>query len=294
VPGKVYIEGAIVDADAARVPVFDRGFLYGDSVYEVLRTFGMRPFALAEHLDRLEGSARRLGMTLPDRATIERATVETARAAAEPDVYLRIVVTRGSGPIGLDPALADAPRLIVIALPLKLPEPEQYERGVEVAFVGARRNAPGSLDPLVKSGNYLNSVLAIAEARRKHAYEAIMCDAVGRIAEGSTSNLFLVRGGRLATPALSVGLLEGITRRHVIGLARGLGLAVDELGLWPVDLHDADEAMITSSVRGILPVVRADGRPIGSGAPGPITRRLMAAYDRETARDAEAGPASGA
>jgi branched-subunit amino acid aminotransferase/4-amino-4-deoxychorismate lyase len=135
----------------------------------------------------------------------------------------------------------------------------------------------------VKSGNYLNSVLALAEARRKGAYEALMCDAVGRIAEGSSSNLFLVRQGRLATPALSVGLLEGITRRHVIALARGLGLAVDELGLWPADLQGADEAFLTSSVRGVMPVVRVDGRPIGAGAPGPVTRRIMAAYDAETA-----------
>lgn len=281
-PPRVWIDGAIVDGSEARVGVFDRGFLYGDSVYEVLRTFGMKPFALGEHLDRLEGSARRIGMALPERALIERAVADTARAAAEPDVYLRIIVTRGEGTLGLDPALADAPRLIVIALPLKLPDEALYRDGVEVALVGARRNAPGTLDPMVKSGNYLNSVLALAEARRKHAYEAIMCDTVGRLAEGSTSNLFLVRGGRVATPSLSVGLLEGITRRHVMRIARGLGISVDEIGLWPVDLHAAGEAFLTSSVRGLLPVTRADGLSIADGKPGPITRRIMAAYDEET------------
>jgi branched-chain amino acid aminotransferase len=282
-PGKVWIDGRIVDAAEAKVEVFDRGFLYGDSVYEVLRTFGGRPFALDEHLDRLADSARRVLMAMPERAHVEAAVAETARATAEPDVYLRIVVTRGSGPIGLDPALADAPRLIVMALPLKLPDAAHYRDGVEVALVGARRNAPGSLDPMVKSGNYLNSVLAIAEARRKHAYEAIMCDTVGRIAEGSSSNLFLVRGGRVETPALSVGLLEGITRRHVMRIAGRIGLPIDEVGLWPNDLYGADEAFLTSSVRGILPVVRADGNAIADGKPGAATRRLMAAYDQETA-----------
>ena len=288
-PGKAWIDGQIVEAAEARVPIFDRGFLYGDSVYEVLRTFGLVPHALDEHLDRLEGSARRIGMATPPRAGIEAALARTIAATGLPECYLRIIVTRGAGPLNLDPAAADGPRLVILALPLVLPDAALYRDGASVAIVGARRNAPGALDPMVKSGNYLNSVLAVAEARRAGAYEALMCDAVGRIAEGASSNLFVVRGARLATPPLSVGLLEGITRRHTIRLARSLGLPVDEVGLWPQDLLGAGEAFITSSVRGLMPIVRVmdsqdgspDGTPqnlpIGAGLPGPITQRLMAA-----------------
>jgi branched-chain amino acid aminotransferase len=280
---KVWIDGAVVDADAARVPVFDRGFLYGDSVYEVLRTFAGRPFRLVEHLERLEHSAAGLQMTIPERALIDAAVRDTLRAAGEPDAYVRIVVTRGAGEIGLDPALADAPRLIVIVKPVRLPPPDAYAHGVEVALVGKSRSAPGSVDPSVKSGNYLSSVLAVAEARRLHAYEAILTDSVGRITEGSSSNFFVARGGRVATPSLSMGLLQGITRRTVIELCRKSGISVDELPLWPIDLKRADEAFLTSSVRGVLPIVRVEGAPVGDGIPGPVTRRVMALYDEATA-----------
>jgi branched-chain amino acid aminotransferase len=285
-PAKVWIDGAPVDAAEARVPVFDRGFLYGDSVYEVLRTFSWKPFALAPHLDRMQRSAAALGMLLPPRDDIERAIADTLAAAAEPDAYVRVIVTRGAGELGLDPALADAPRLIVIVRPVKLPDPAQYRDGVEVAIVGRSRSAapgqPGALDPQVKSGNYLVSVLAVAEARRRGAYEAILTDAVGRITEGGSSNFFLVRGGRISTPPVSAGLLEGITRGQVIAAARASGLAVDELPLWPADLHGADEAFLTSSVRGLLPIVRVDGQPLGGGVPGPITKKVMALYDALT------------
>lgn len=322
-PGRVWIDGQVIDVAEARVPLLDRGFLYGDSVYEVLRTFHQVPHALGEHLDRLEGSARRIGMALPPRALIEGATARVIQSTGEPECYLRIIVTRGvtrevirgatpgvnqgltpgvrpaverSGaasaaafPLDLDPASAGEPRLVVIALRLRLPDPGLYQRGASLALVGARRNAQGSLDPMVKSGNYLNSVLAVAEARRKGAYEALMCDGVGRIAEGASSNLFVVRGDRIATPPLSVGLLEGITRRRAIRLARGLGIPVDEVGLWPRDLESAEEAFITSSVRGVMPIVRVDEQAVGEGRPGPITCRVMAAY----AEDCEGPPAAG-
>jgi branched-chain amino acid aminotransferase len=282
-PSKVWIDGKPIDADQAKVPVFDRGFLYGDSVYEVLRTFSGKPFAVKEHLDRMDRSAALLMMQLPPRAEIERALGETLAAAGEPDAYVRIVVTRGAGDIGLDPALADQPRLIIIARPVKLPEPAQYADGVEVAIVHRSRSAapgqPGALDPQAKSGNYLVSVLAVAEARRRGAYEAILTDSVGRITEGGSSNLFIVGGGRVSTPPVSAGLLEGITRGKVIGAARAAGIAVDELPLWPIDLHRAEEAFLTSSVRGIVPIARVDGQVIGSGKPGPLTRRVMSLYD---------------
>ena len=159
-----------------------------------------------------------------------------------------------------------------------------HVREIALSPAGGIGHQPGGVDPLVKSGNYLTSVVGVAEARRRGAYEAIMCDGVGRIAEGTSSNLFVVRGGRVQTPPLAVGILEGITRRHVIAIARGMGLYVDEVQLWPVDLDGADEAFITSSVRGIMPVVRADGRSIGAGHPGPITTRIRALYEAEAAR----------
>jgi branched-chain amino acid aminotransferase len=283
-PAKVWIDGKPVEPDQARVPVLDRGFLYGDSVYEVLRTFSGKPFALGPHLDRMERSAQALLMQLPPRADIERAISDTLHAAAEPDAYIRIIVTRGAGDLGLDPSLADRPRLIIIVRPVKLPEAKQYAEGVPVAVVGRSRSAapgqPGALDPQVKSGNYLVSVLAVAEARRHGAYEAILTDSVGRITEGGSSNFFIVRGGRIATPPVSAGLLEGITRGAVIAAARRAGLAVDELALWPVDLQRAEEAFLTSSVRGILPIASVDG--ISLGKPGPVTRQVMSLYDQLT------------
>lgn len=275
--GVVWIEGRLVAASEACVPVFDRGFLYGDSVYEVLRTVRGAPFALEEHLDRLAGSARRLALSPPPREKIREAAL-AAIAALGGEAYVRIIVTRGSGPISLDPALADGPRLVIICKPLELPDDVLYREGATVALVGARRNAVGAVDPQVKSGNYLTSVLAVAEGRSKGAYEAVMCDAAGRIAEGASSNFFIVRGGRVATPPLAIGILDGITRRHVIALARELGLWVDEVGLWPMELRRAEEAFLTSSVRGVMPVCRVDGEVVGAGHPGPWTQRLMAAY----------------
>lgn len=279
----VWIDGAPVDAAEARVPVFDRGFLYGDSVYEVTRAFGGVAFALGEHLDRLERSAHAILMETPPRAAIEKAVHDTLAQSGLADAYVRIVVTRGAGEIALDPAAADRPRLIVIVRAPKPPPPEAYSDGVEVAIVGRTRFAPGvptsTVDPQVKSGNYLGSVMAVAEARKRGAYEAILCDNVGRLTEGSSSNFFVVCGRRVSTPPLSVGLLEGITRRKVMQLLDGEKIPWAEQALWPIDLHRAEEAFLTSSVRGVVPIVRADGEPIGDGKPGPITRRVMSAYD---------------
>lgn len=279
----VWIDGAPVDAEAARVPVFDRGFLYGDSVYEVTRAFSGIAFALDEHLDRLQRSADGLLMRTPSRAAIKKAVNDTLAESRLPDAYVRIIVTRGAGEIALDPAAADEPRLVIIVRPPKPPPPEAYRDGIEVAIVGRTRVAPGvptaTADPQVKSGNYLGSVMAVAEAKKRGAYEAILCDNVGRISEGSSSNFFVVRGGRVSTPPLSVGLLEGITRRKVMQLLDELDVRWAEQALWPIDLHSADEAFLTSSVRGVLPIVRVDGQPVGDGKPGAITRRVMQAYE---------------
>ena len=283
---KVFIDGTITDAAEARVSVFDRGFLYGDSVYEVVRTSGGVPVDLGPHLDRLAASGAALRLAVPEAAVVRDAVRATLAAAGNPESYVRVIVSRGAGEIGLDPALADGPRLIVIVKPLPVPPEALYRDGAHVVIVEVERTSRRALDPAVKSGNYLNNILALDEARRRGAYEALLCDARGRVAEGSTCNVFAVRGGVLSTPSLEVGVLAGITRMRTLELARADGLAVIEGELWPDELRAADEIFLTSSIRGVMPVGRIDDRPIPIG---PVTRRLMARY---AAHLAAAAPAS--
>ena len=282
---RVYMDGQIRQPEAALVSVFDRGFLFGDSVYETIALVDRRPIFLSEHLDRLERSARRIYLNLPPRAQVERAIRETLEASEENNARIRVMVTRGAGTIDLDPATAGTPQLIVIVQPLGAPTAEMLETGVAVALVGASRTAPTGLDPAVKSGNYLGSVLAIAEARRRFpgANEAILCSSRGSVAEGATSNVFVVKGSALSTPAIEVGILDGVTRGKVLELARGDGLETRELAfLSPELMRDADEVFLTSAVRGILPVTAVDGARVGNGRPGPVTQRLLELYQRLT------------
>ncbi len=267
--------------EEAKISVFDRGFLYGDSVYETIGTAYGRLFAAREHLVRLERSAERIGLRSPPRAEIEKAVAETIAAAGNPESRVRVILTRGAGKLDLDPASTDDTQLIVIVFPLGAPTPEMYAKGVAVAIVSITRNNPRAIDPAVKSGNYLNNVLALGEARRRSgAYEAILCADDGCIAEGSTSNIFVVRGGEIWTPPPAVGILDGITRAKVIELCRANGLAFQERRFSPDELRGADEAFITSATRGVLPVTVVDEKPVGAGAPGPVTRRLMDLYDQ--------------
>jgi branched-chain amino acid aminotransferase len=277
---RVHVQGQVREPEAARVSVFDRGFLYGDSVYETIATAGGRLFALPEHLDRLARSAGRIGLALPPRDTIERAIADTVAAAGNPESRVRVMVTRGTGAFEMDPASAGAPELVVIVAPLGGPTPAMYEQGVAVEIVSVARNHPAAIDPAVKSGNYLNNVLALAEARRRSgAHEAILCAAGGSVAEGASSNVFAVRAGEVRTPALSVGILEGVTRSKVLELCTRAGIpAVEVAAMTPDELRGADEAFLTSAARGVLPVTRIDGKPVGTGVPGPVTRRLRALY----------------
>ena len=281
---RVFIDGVIHAMETALVPVFDRGFLYGDSVYEVTRTAGGRPVDLDLHLERLERSSSAILLPIVKREKVARAVRETLVAAENRESYIRIVVTRGAGEIGLDPALADEPRLIVIVRPLRLPDPKLYSEGAEIALVAVRRNLRRAVDPAVKSGNYLNNIMALAEAKRAGAYEAMMCNSEGKVVEGSSSNIFMVQAGKIRTPALEDGLLDGITRRRVVELAGALGRPVEETHLVPEDLRGADEAFLTSSVRGVMPVTRVSGQTIGEGTPGPVTRDLMDLYARFLSR----------
>ncbi len=280
-PIRVHIDGAVVEPEAAKVSVFDRGFLYGDSVYETIGTANGRLFALADHLDRLERSAQRIGLAVPPRATIERAIADTVAAAENAESRVRVMLTRGSGKLDLDPAAASDTRLVVIVYPLGPPTDEMYERGVAAAIVSIARNSPRAIDPAVKSGNYLNNVLALGEARRLFgAHEAILCAGDGSIAEGASSNVFAVVGGEVRTPPTEVGILDGITRAKVLELCRAGGIPCAERRILPDELRGADEVFLTSATRGVLPVTRIDARPVAGGLPGPVTRRLIKDYDQ--------------
>lgn len=291
-PSIVNIDGVLVPPGEARISVLDRGFLYGDSVYEVVRTYRGRPFELAAHLRRLAHSAERIGLEPAwegrrTEAELGR-TLEAARGDDPPDPggapwnagerYARIVMTRGAGEIGLDPALAVGPRAIVIVQPLHAPPLAAYREGVAVRVVGVEHVPPRAVDPTAKTGNYLSQVLALREARARGAHEALMLDRDGFVTEGTTCNVFAVRGGAVLTPPLGAGILEGVTRGIVLGLARELGAPVREEPLRPRHLEEAEEVFVTSTAREVLPVTRLGDRPVGGGRPGPVTSRLHVAY----------------
>lgn len=278
---KVCIGGVVFDETDARVSVFDRGFLYGDSVFEVMRTYGGVPFALGEHLDRLERSCERVLIAAPvSRATLASEIAATLAAADNEESYVRIIVTRGSGPVIYDPTTARDPQRVIIVLPLTPQPAEMYRDGVAVALVRCARPTEGSPAAGAKASNYLVNLLAVHQARQRGAYEAILQGPGGEVLEGSTSNVFLVREGAVRTPRIEAGILEGITRATVIGVAHDEGITLEETALFPHDLYEADEVFITSSLREVVPVVRVDDRPVADGRPGPITRRLADAYRR--------------
>lgn len=289
---KVFIDGAVCDPEAAMVPVTDRGFLYGDSVYEVLRTSGGKPVDLAPHLDRLEHSAAALALRLPERSHIVSAIEQTLAAAANSESYIRVIVTRGSGKIGLDIALADRPRLVVMVRPLERPPAAVYRNGLNLRLVHLDPAARRAVAPGIKTGNYLTNIMAMHEARSAGADDALIVDADGRVSEGSSFNVFVVRGQRVITPARHVGLLAGITRERVIELARAhgieLGIELIEGVLIPEDVREADEVFITSTIRGVVPVATIDGAPLGRPVVGPITQRITQLYDDYLAAQARA------
>jgi len=294
----VNLDGTIVSPARATVSVFDRGFLYGDSVYEVVRTYGFAPFELERHLARLARSAARLALAPrwdADRTRSELLrTLAASRGGDAPDAAaapwnvgersLRVIMTRGAGELGLDPALAVDPRAIVIAGPLLAPPLAAYRHGVPCRIVGVRHDAPEAADTTAKTGAHLVNVLAVAEARAAGAHEALLLDRDGFVTEGASSNVFAVRGGRVETPPLAAGILEGVTRARVIALARGAALDVREAPLRPGDLQSADEIFLTSTAREVLPVASLDGRAVGSGQVGEVTTRLHALFRAAASR----------
>ena len=277
----VSIDGRVVDSGDAQVSVFDRGFLYGDSVFEVYRTYGGVPFAEEAHLERLARSAERLMIRMPvslDALSAEvRATLD---AAGEGEWYVRVVITRGSGPLTYDPSTATKPLRVIIAAPLTLPPSEHYERGVAVALLKASRPTDDPRAAGAKASNYLANLLAVHEAKQKGAQEALVLGKDGQILEGASSNVFIVKDGRVRTPEAQTGILIGITRATVLQAAAAEGILVEEGEIRPEDLFSADEAFITSSILEVMPVVSAEGHRIGEGVPGAITKRLHAGYLR--------------
>jgi branched-chain amino acid aminotransferase len=275
----VVIDGKRFGPEQAFVSVFDRGFLYGDSVFETIRTYSGRPFALDEHLDRLRWSAGRVFIELAVGADALKLEIAGALAeAGNPESMIRVMITRGRGELGLDPALAESPTRVIIVAPLHTPPPEAYERGVGVVTFRTQRVADATDAAGAKIANYLVAVLATREARRADAVEALIVDNQGLVVEGTSSNVFAVVAGRLLTPPESLGILPGITRARVLEAAGALGIPVDFTALPVEALLGADELFVSSSIREILPVVRVDREPLGSGVPGPLTRQLLSKF----------------
>ncbi len=280
---KVYINGKLFDKADAKVSVYDHGLLYGDGVFEGIRVYDGKVFKLQEHVDRLFESARAIKLEIPmTREQMTRAIQDTVAANAKRNGYVRPIVTRGAGTLGLDPRKTTDPQVIIIVDDIALYPPELYEHGLEIATVATIRNHPAALNPRIKSLNYLNNILAKIEGIQQGCLESLMLNHKGEIAECSGDNIFLVKGGVLYTPPIDAGILKGITRGVVIDLARGAKVRVEEVALTRHDVFTADECFLTGSAAEIIPVVKCDGRVIGTGKPGPLTKQLHEAFHRLT------------
>jgi len=282
-PLKIYINGKLYDKEDAKISVYDHGFLYGDGVFEGIRSYGGRVFRLAEHLDRLWNSAKAIWLQIPlSKPEMAKAIEDTLAVNGIQDGYIRVVVSRGCGTLGLDPNKCSHPQVIIITDHISLYPEELYQKGLEIITVSTIRNHPAALNPRVKSLNYLNNILAKIEGLQAGCIEALMLNHKGEVAECTGDNLFLVRGGRLSTPPNEAGILEGITREAVISLARELGIEVREVPLTKHDVYIADECFLTGTAAEVIPVVKVDSRSIGDGTPGQVTRQLMAEFKKLT------------
>lgn len=276
---KVYISGKWVDEEDAVISVFDHGLLYGDGVFEGIRIYNSRVFLLEEHIDRLYDSAKAIALEIPmAKSEMMEAVAETCRANGLAEGYIRLVVTRGKGSLGLNPYLCSEPEVIIIAAKIQLYPRELYENGLKIVTVGTVRNHPEAINPRIKSLNYLNNVLAKIEAINAGCMECLMLNHKGEVAEASGDNVFAVRNGVIITPPSSCGALEGLTRNKVIELAQEAGLVVQERVMARYDLYVADEVFLTGTAAEIISVVEIDKRSIGSGEPGIITGKLADLY----------------
>jgi branched-chain amino acid aminotransferase len=280
---KIYINGTLYNKEDAKISVYDHGLLYGDGVFEGLRTYGGKVFRLEQHLDRLYESAKAIWLQIPmTKLELTKAVNETVAINSIQDGYIRLVVTRGAGSLGLDPNRTSDPQVIIIADSITLYPQEYYENGLEIVSVSTIRNHPGALSPRVKSLNYLNNILAKIEGLQAGCVEALMLNHNGHIAECTGDNIFLVSRGELLTPPIDAGILQGITRDAVIELAKQDGLTVREIPLTKHDVYISDECFLTGSAAEVIPVVKVDSRPIGDGKPGVITRKLITRFHELT------------
>jgi branched-chain amino acid aminotransferase len=286
----VNVNGRIFDQANAVISVFDHGFLYGEGVYETLRTYNGEPFLFDRHMRRLRKSAAMLALPVPladaDLATLFQETMRAAGINGGPgnEAYIRLMVTRGVGDLSYNPAVCPAPTVVVVVKPQIDPPAEAFERGVAISLVSIVRNHPGSVNPIIKSNNLLNNAIAMQEAFRRGAFEGLMRNYRGELAECTTSNIFIVKNGTVLTPPLDAGLLPGITREFVFEIAAEEAISVRETVLRDDDLFGADEAFLTSTTREIVPVVRVDDRSIGPGSPGRITRSLLDGFRKRARR----------
>ncbi|HJO37894.1 MAG: aminotransferase class IV [Vicinamibacterales bacterium] len=281
----VNVNGTITDGATASISVFDRGFLFGEGVYETIRTYNRLPFLFDRHMDRLRRSAARIDLACPlDDAGVHTRIIETiAAGAAEGEAYVRLLLTRGVGDISYDPKTATTPSLVIIVKPLPEVPAEFQATGVAVSLVSVVRNHPDSVHPAIKSNNLLNNALAMQQALQEGTYEALMRNYQGDLVECSQSNFFIVRDGTALTPPLDAGLLEGITRNFVFEVGAAIDVPVAEAVLQDGDLATADEAFLTSTTREIVPIVKVGARTIGAGQPGPVTLTLLAELRRTAA-----------
>ncbi len=272
---QIYLDGHLVPESEAKISVFDHGLLYGDGVFEGLRSYGGKVFRMAQHLDRLWDSAKAILLEIPmTKAEMEAAVNDTLKANNVVDGYVRLVVTRGVGTLGLGPDRCEKPSVIIIAASLALYPAEFYEKGLEIITSSVIRNHPAALSPRIKSLNYLNNILAKIEGMQAGCIEAMMLNHKGEVAECTGDNIFIVRDGKIATPPLDAGILAGITRDAVIELARSEGIDTRELAITKHDVYVADEVFLTGSAAEVIPVVKIDGRVIGDGKPGAMSKML--------------------
>jgi branched-chain amino acid aminotransferase len=276
---KIFIDGKFCSERDAKVSVFDHGLLYGDGVFEGIRAYNGRVFKLQEHIERLYCSAKAILLEIPmTPAQMMKATIETIRANKLRDCYVRLVVTRGVGNLGLNPRSCKKPSVIIIAGKITLYPAELYARGMDIVTVPTVRNLHSAVNPAIKSLNYLNNILAKIEANNAGVEEAVMLNAEGFVAECTADNLFIIKSGALFTPPLYAGALYGITRGTVMELAEQIGVKVSETNLTRYDLFNADECFITGTGAEIMPVIKIDGRVIGNGEPGKLTKKLVEEY----------------
>ena len=276
---KIFIDGKFYAERDAKISVFDHGLLYGDGVFEGIRAYNGRVFKLKEHIDRLFSSAKAILLEIPlTQAEMMKATIETIRANKLRDCYVRLIVTRGVGTLGLNPRSCKKPSVIIIAGKIQVYPPELYARGMDIVTVPTVRNLHSAVNPAIKSLNYLNNILAKIEANNAGVEEAVMLNAEGFVSECTADNLFIIKHGALFTPPNSAGALYGITRGTVMELAEQSGVKVSETNLTRYDLFNADECFLTGTGAEIMPVIKIDGRVIGSGKPGALTRKLTVEY----------------